>query len=232
MMPRLGVLGGTFNPIHHGHLVAAAEVTEQFALERLIILPTHYPPHKQTPDLPAPHHRLTMAVLATTDHPLFTVCDLEITRPGPSYTVETMPALARRYGAEAEFFFIVGIDVFRDFASWKEAAALLRLCHFVVISRPPYEFVELRSHLERTLAAVSPGARFEPRPGLAGEQAVGLIGSPFSVYPCRVPHLEISSTEIRERVRHGRTIRYLLPDVAAQYIYQEGLYGAPGSPRK
>ena len=225
---RLGILGGTFNPIHHGHLVAASEVAQRFGLERLVLLPTNYPPHKHVPDLPESHHRLAMVEQAVADHPLFTVCDLELMRPGLSYTVDTLPALAERYGADAALYFIVGTDVFREFAAWKDADALLKLCHFVVITRPPHTPLKLKEHLASTLSPVYHDVRFEERDGLEGEEAVGLVGSPFSVFTCRVPHLEISSTEIRQGVQQGRSIRYLLPDVVARYIYQEKLYDASG----
>src|SRR5919109_2989199 len=142
-MVRLGVMGGTFNPIHYGHLAAANEVCEAFALDTVVFVPAAVPPHKELAELIDPRHRLMMAILATISHPQFVVSSVEIDRPGASYTVDTVAQLKHLYQETRAIYFIVGIDAFVDIAAWRQPDVLLGGCHTVVTSRPRYNFYEL-----------------------------------------------------------------------------------------
>jgi nicotinate-nucleotide adenylyltransferase len=190
---KLGVMGGTFDPIHLGHLRAAENAREELGLDRVLFVPAARPPHR--PDrLASPLDRFAMVALATFDHPAFVASDLELRRDGPSYTVDTLRAL-RGERPHDELFLIVGSDTFPEMASWREPEALLALCTVAVVARPGDD------------AAAGPA---DPPP----PNAVSLSG----------PGLPISASAIRERVREGRSVRYLVPEGVADYIQKRGLY--------
>jgi nicotinate-nucleotide adenylyltransferase len=223
---RLGVMGGTFNPIHYGHLAAANEVCEVFALDMVVFVPAAAPPHKDPAALIDPRHRLMMTMLATISHRQFAVSSVEINRPGASYTVDTVAQLKDLYQEQKAIYFIVGIDAFADIAAWKQPDVLLGSCHTVVISRPTYDLRELVPSTLRQVAAMHPLVSFEPM--AAGQQLGGpsfqVRGTPYQIYLQEVSGLDISSTAIRQRVKNGRSIRYLLPDSVNAYIRKYQLY--------
>jgi nicotinate-nucleotide adenylyltransferase len=134
---RLGIFGGTFNPVHNGHLIAAEEVREKMELDRILFIPVAIPPHKVEKDLAQASHRFNMLRLATYGNPHFSVSDIEIQRGGKSYSIDTIAELRKRY-REAEFFFILGIDAARDIFTWKDADKFLKLCNLVVVKRPGF----------------------------------------------------------------------------------------------
>lgn len=201
---RLGVMGGTFDPIHYGHLVAAAAAAEEFALEQVVFVPAGQPPHKQPEAVSDSGHRYLMTVLATVANERFTVSRVDIDRPGPSYTVDTLAELHRRYTSDTELYFITGADAMLQILQWKDGASLFELCHFIAATRPGYGLSRLKSVL-------------------------GPIADRFAdrIHPLQVPALAISSTDIRRRVREGRSARYLLPDPVWHYIMKNGLYRWP-----
>ncbi len=133
---RLGVMGGTFDPIHHGHLVAASEVAARFALDEVVFVPTGQPWQKQSRDVTQAEHRYLMAVIATASNPRFTVSRVDIDRPGPTYTVDTLTDLRAQRGAGAELFFITGADALAQILTWKDADALFDLAHLIGVTRP------------------------------------------------------------------------------------------------
>ncbi|MBI4355358.1 MAG: nicotinate-nucleotide adenylyltransferase [Candidatus Omnitrophica bacterium] len=135
---RLGILGGTFNPIHTGHLILAEEARAAFALDRCLFIPNALPPHKEEPSLASAEHRLAMVRLAIDGHPVFEASELEIARGGRSYTVDTLEALRHRYGPTVELFFLVGSDACGGLAHWKSMDRVMQLCHVVVAHRPGY----------------------------------------------------------------------------------------------
>ena len=209
MTRRIGLMGGTFDPIHYGHLVTAEEVRGQFALERVVFVPSGQPPHKAPEGVTPAEHRYVMTVLATTSNPHFDVSRVDIDRPGPSYTVDTLTAARELYGPDTELYFITGADALLEILTWKSPERLLSLCRFVAATRPgyPLERVEL----------------------VAGE-LFRRYRSRVLVVP--VPAVAISSSDIRDRVRAGRSIRYLVPEPVAEYIYKHRLYvkgPAPGA---
>ena len=197
---RVGILGGTFDPVHLGHLLTAESVRDSLKLDEILFLPAALPPHKCRKDIALPEHRLRMVLLATAANPHFRVSDLEFRREGPSYTVDTIDYLRSERGDGAEFYFITGADAINDLATWHEADALLRKCHFVAATRQGTPLA--REELIREFGI------------LAREH----------IHEVPTPELEISSTEIRRKIRQGESIRYMVTDFVADYIYKEGLY--------
>jgi len=191
---RVGLLGGTFNPPHLGHLVCASEACDQLALDRVELLVAAVPPHKEVPGDPGPEHRLEMCRLAVEDDPRLGVNDLELQRPGPSFTVDTLRAL----DGSDDLTFIVGGDMARSLPAWREPEAILALARLGVAERS-----EIR--------------REEIAGALAGYPADRIDF--FSM-----PRVDVSSTELRDRVRAGRTVAHLVPARVAAYIQREGLY--------
>ncbi len=170
---RLGLMGGTFNPIHYGHLASANEVYETFALDSVMFVPAAMPPHKELAEIIAPHHRLMMTTLATITHPRFVVSSVEIDRSGASYTVDTVAQLKHQYQDRSAIYFIVGIDAFLEIASWRQPDALLRSCHTIVTSRPGYNLHELCLSTLRQVSQIYPHLTFEP---LTGKQPLDSPG--------------------------------------------------------
>ncbi|MFZ2087949.1 MAG: nicotinate-nucleotide adenylyltransferase, partial [Desulfobaccales bacterium] len=212
---RLGLFGGTFNPIHYGHLRSAEEVAEALNLQKIWFLPAALPPHKAPARVTPFEVRLAMTRLAVGRHPRFAVSDLEGRRPGKSYSIETLRYLREESGPEQELYFILGLDAILEIASWKDYRELFTLSHFVVLDRPGYD----RVHLEEILKQeVHPD--FCTWPSGEGFQHPG---------GCRVLMLattlmDISATRIRKLVREGRSIRYLLPERVRRFILKNKLY--------
>lgn len=218
MTQRLGILGGTFNPIHFGHLAAAEEVLDRLKLEKVIFIPSFLPPHKVDEDIPSAVQRQEMVRLAIKGNTHFTVSDMEIRRGGRSYTIETIEALRQSHPG-TELYFLTGLDSFLDIRTWKEWDRLMTLCSFVVLSRDGYRFRDVAQLgfpdiPERELSALDAREK---------DQVVITAGN-SRVYFERVPFYDISSTDIRARVREGRSIKYHLPDAVEHYIIENKLY--------
>lgn len=196
---RIGVMGGTFDPIHVGHLVAAEEVWAQLELEYVIFVPAGLPPHKLANNISHTEHRLAMVKLAIASNPHFTLSRVDIDRFGPCYTVETIEILRDKWGPEAEIYFIMGSDSLADILTWHKPKRLIRLCRLAVVMRPGYE-VDMEA-LDSYL------------PGIA-----------MRVQFIEAPALDISSTDIQRRVREGLPIRYQVPEAVEKYIYEHRLY--------
>jgi nicotinate-nucleotide adenylyltransferase len=194
--PAVGVMGGTFNPIHIGHLVTAEEALYAFSLDEVIFVPAGQPWQKHR-DVAEAEHRYLMTVIATASNPHFRVSRLEIDRPGPTYTVETLRALRAELG-EAELYFITGADAILQILSWKDPEEVLAEARFVAATRPGYDLDRLEKELP--------------------------LGFEERVHIFEIPALAISSTDIRLRVSEGRPIRYLLPEAVARYIEKARLY--------
>lgn len=202
-MRRVGLLGGTFDPIHYGHLVIAEEVRATLDLSELVFVPSGQPPHKPGQTITAAYHRLTMLQLAIASNPYFTISQVEVERPGPSYTVETLHLLRQQWDAQTAFYFIIGGDSLEEFLTWRDPDGILeQLNYLVAVQRPGYEEApEYRASLEARL------------PGI--KQRLIIV---------RAPQLEISSTDLRLRVAEGRPIKYQTPEAVEYYIEQYGLY--------
>jgi nicotinate-nucleotide adenylyltransferase len=195
---RIGVLGGTFNPPHLGHLVCAQEAYVQLTLDRLILIPARTPPHKPVEDEPGAEHRLELCRVAARGDSRFTVSAIELERPGPSYTVDTLKALRSRE-PDSELFLIVGGDVAAGFAEWHEPDQVLSLARLAIAERRGTPRAEVQSALAR----------------LRGAQRAEFF---------EMPRIEISSTMIRRRVHSGLPIRYVVPDDVIGYIERHHLY--------
>jgi len=201
---RIGVMGGTFDPIHNGHLVTAEEAWKQFQLDQVLFIPSGNPPHKDDRRSLNAEDRYLMAVIATATNPHFRVSRMEIERPGPSYTIDTVREMHRIYGRNTEVFFITGADAILEILTWKEPEAVLREATFIAATRPGYDL----QRLEESLPAVEKERHdSDPR-----------------VLVMEVPALAISSTDIRERVKQGRPITYLVPEGVAEFIEKNGFY--------
>ena len=197
---RVGLLGGTFDPIHIGHLMLAEAVRDEYELEQVLFIPAAQPPHKLGRKISPAEDRYMMTVLATCSNPTFEVSDIEMRREGPSYSVDTVRALLRASGGDTEFFFIAGTDIIREIHTWERIEELLAICPFIAASRPG-----CRPDVERTRTLL----------GDLGVRQIHLLNT---------PGLEISSTDIRERVAAGRSVKYIVPSEVEQYIYKKGLY--------
>lgn len=219
MQQRIGILGGTFNPIHFGHLAAAEEVRERLKLDLVLFIPSCLPPHKQEEEIPSAAHRLEMVRLAIAGNSRFALSDIEVKRQGRSYTIDTIEQLDDVY-ENAELFFITGVDSFLEILTWKQWEHLLSLCAFVVLSRPGYRFSDL---LNIGFMKKASGEMLLLDRGDI-KQASIQTGA-FRLYLEVISHFDISSTDIRSRTREGRTIKYLLPEPVEHYIIKNKLYG-------
>jgi len=209
-----GLLGGTFDPIHFGHLRSGQEILEMLGLDRIIFIPSYVPPFKRHLKVTPFEHRLQMTMLAACANPRFTFSDIE-QREGSSYSIDTVRKLKEQHGKVLEPYFIMGQDAFHDIAGWKDWQELLVSCNFVITTRPgcesgspeaalPPEYAENFKYDDRTDSFKGP--------------------SGYSLYFRKISFLDISSTDIRERRRRGLSIRYLLPDRVIRHIEENGLY--------
>ncbi len=190
-------MGGTFDPIHHGHLLTAEEAAVQFGLDGVVFVPTGRPWMKEEGDVTPPEHRYLMTVIATASNPRFTVSRIEVDRKGPTYTVDTLRAMRRESGDGADLFFVTGADAMLEILHWKDTEEVLALAHFIAATRPGYDLTRFRAEAPTAHPNVS---------------------------VMNIPALAISSTDIRRRVKEGRPIRYLVPDGVQSYIEKVGLY--------
>jgi nicotinate-nucleotide adenylyltransferase len=225
---RIGLLGGTFNPIHNGHLYVAEMVREKLHLDRILFIPSGSPPHKKEEEIPPAAHRLEMTRLALLGYPHFDLCEIEIKRPGKSYSVETVSELKRLY-PDDRLFFIIGTDAFFDLPTWRAPERLLSLCDFVVVTRPGHPFSRLPE-----LGPLQKIKKVDLKPLLEldrrGEGSVTIpLTSETSIHFVSIPPSPISASEIRKRFATGRGTKNLLPEPVVSYIIKNKLYGASSS---
>ncbi|MGD0110753.1 MAG: nicotinate-nucleotide adenylyltransferase [Armatimonadota bacterium] len=194
----VGIIGGTFDPIHFGHLVAAEEARARFSLDRVIFVPNGDPPHKKSYAVTPAERRYEMVELATASNPFFETSRIEIDRPGPSYSVDTVRAFREQFGAGSELYFITGVDALTEIATWHEPERLLELCELIAVTRPGYEAEQLRAALTPQMLA--------------------------RTHLLDIPRVDVSSTELRERAAAGQPLRYLTPEPVVRYIEARGLY--------
>jgi len=198
----VGIMGGTFDPIHFGHLLAAEEARLRFALKRVIFVPNGEPPHKKDYPVTPAEHRYQMAVLATASNPAFETSRIEIVRPGPSYAVETVQQLRQQLDSQAKLYFITGADAVLEILTWRSADRLIQSCEFIAVTRPGYDLRRLQEMLSPDLLA--------------------------HIHRLEVPGVHISSTELRRRAAAGESLRYLTPLPVVRYIAAHRLY-SPGT---
>ncbi len=200
-MSKIGIMGGTFDPIHYGHLVTAEAVRSTFDLDNVLFVPTGNPPHKKGYKVTGSVHRYLMTVLATVTNPFFEVSRIEIDSEGYSYTIDTIKGLKKIYGKTADLYFISGADAILEIITWKQVNELLDLCFFVAATRPGYELKELNQKINEIKKIYNK-----------------------QIFSLEVPAMAISSTDIRKRVREKRPIKYLLPESVEYYIKKNKLY--------
>ncbi len=201
---KIGVMGGTFNPIHSGHLVTAQEALNQFCLDEVIFIPTGDPPHKVEDQLADAEDRYLMTVIAISSNSSFFVSRIEIDRKGKSYTIDTVKELRKTYGKDSELFFITGADAILEILSWKDTDEIVMLAKFIAATRPGYDLSKIND-LRSALFASREGGNDR-------------------IFIMEIPALAISSTNIRERVKDRRPISYLVPEGVSNYILKHGLY--------
>jgi nicotinate-nucleotide adenylyltransferase len=214
MERRLGILGGSFDPIHVGHLRSAEEVREAFALDRVYFVPVHQPPHKPRGRLVDGRHRLAMVELAVADHPAFRASAIEIERIGTSFSVDTLRSFAE-LEPDAALHFIVGMDAFLEMQTWKDACRIFELANVVVTSRPPHA---ARPSIEHLPVAAREAFCYDS----ATLSYRHRIGTSLRFLP--ITHLDVSATALRELIRSGRSIRYLVPPAVERYLVDHHLY--------
>jgi nicotinate-nucleotide adenylyltransferase len=198
---RFAIMGGTFDPIHYGHLVAAEAALDSFSLEQVLFVPSGNPPHKKEYPVTEARHRYLMTILAVATNPHFEVSTVEMDRPGYSYAIDTVAEFHKIYGPDTEIYFITGADAILEILTWKNVDSLMELCQFIAATRPGTNLDELHGFLDKLPENLR-----------------------RRIHLMEVPALAISSTDIRKRVAQGRTIKYLLPESVEQYIAKNNLY--------
>ncbi|MDP2913261.1 MAG: nicotinate-nucleotide adenylyltransferase [Candidatus Omnitrophota bacterium] len=187
---RIGILGGTFNPIHIGHLILAEEALSKLNLDKLIFVPTYIPPHKGIESDVKPQDRLKMVRLAIEDNPAFGVSSFEIDSKKKSYSIYTLKELKRQFGPDAQLFFLTGSDLLKDLFSWKDVSDIFKLSKFIVANRAGYPVKDVPKEVETVV----------------------------------ITPIEVSSEDIRRRVKSARSIRYLVPEKVRAYITAHNMY--------
>jgi len=203
-MRKIGVLGGTFDPVHYGHLILAEQARAEASLDQVIFMPAKVQPFKINVKITDGEHRYAMLLKATAGNPYFSVSRKELDAPGISFTIKTLKNLKIEFGPGTELYFIVGTDAFLSLESWYDAENLLEGFSFIVGTRPGYKEPELKDLVKRLKAQ---------------------YGTP--ILEIHNSEVEISSTDIKKRIREGKSIRYLLPESVEEYIFQNGLYREP-----
>ena len=196
----IGILGGTFDPVHLGHLSIASAALGQAALEKILFIPAGQPRLKQSEPSASVDHRLEMVRLATLDIPNYQVCDIEAHRPGPTYSVDTLVELSDKLGPTADLFFILGLDVLGQLDRWKEPERVLELCQLLVLDRPGEQGFDWTGFYSRIPEA---------------KDRVQVVTAPL---------VDVSATDLRKRTTAGEPLEGQVPDAVAEYIRQQGLY--------
>jgi nicotinate-nucleotide adenylyltransferase len=216
---RIGILGGTFDPVHTGHVDTALAAHRTLGLDRVLVMPSGTPPHRAAPPAASRFHRFAMTALAVTGVPALQVSDLEVGQDGPSYTFDTLARLQRTGLAAAAIFFITGADAFEEIQTWSRYPLVLEMANFVVVSRPGHPAAALPSKLPALAARMSgsPAARVSTVVDVSAGPQVLLVDSPT---------YDVSSTEVRRRLAAGASIAGLVPAAVETYIGQHGLYSS------
>ena len=198
---KLAIMGGTFDPIHMGHLVTAEEVRHEFGVDEVLFVPTGHPPHKADINMTTSEHRYLMTVLATAANPSFKVSRIEIDRQGVTYAIDTIREIKSIYGEDVKVYFITGADAIQKILSWKDCEEVLKICNFVAVTRPGYNKDELIKEIDKL------NREYET-----------------NIYFLEVPALAISSSNVRKRIATDRPIKYLVPEEVENYIKKHMLY--------
>jgi len=202
---RIGISGGTFDPIHHGHLIIAEEVRQEFSLEKVLFIPAGIPPHKRHLRVSSAEDRYGMVCEAIGSNPFFEASRIEIDRDGYTYTVDTLLKLKEIFGEGTKLYFIIGADTVKELISWKEPHTIFALCEFIAVFRPGFDSDIIIREIENLRAEYN-----------------------AIIHVAHVPLIGISSTAVREKAAAGKSIRYLVPKSVEDYIYKNQLYAGTG----
>jgi len=213
--PRVGFLGGTFNPVHLGHIAAAQAACDALALDRVLLVPSHQPPHRPLEPRVSAFHRFAMVSLAIGDSPRLAASDVELNQSGPSYTAVTLRRLHETGLTASQIFFILGTDAFAEIATWYQYPAVLDLAHFVVISRDGHSFDQVRAALPDLGGRMATPA--DPQDDGVGRTRIYLVSS-------RTP--DVSSTAVRTQLAAGQDVAGMVGAAVERHIRRHGLYGA------
>jgi nicotinate-nucleotide adenylyltransferase len=198
---RIGISGGTFDPLHHGHLIIAEDIRESFQLDKVIFIPSGLPPHKDVDKITNAQHRYNMVEIGIKGNPFFEASPIEINRPGFTYTIDTLIQLKSEYEKNTKIYFITGADVIPELLTWRNYQQIFKMCEFVAVLRPGFKkssFLGTVNNIRVKYGAV--------------------------IHATEAPLIGISSTIIRDRMRQNKSIKYLVPEGVEQYIYENGLY--------
>jgi len=198
---KIGIFGGTFNPVHSGHLIVAEAVREDLELDRVLFIPSGTPPHKSKNEVADANHRYNMVKCAVGSNPYFEASHMEIDRAGYTYSIDTLTSLKALYPKDTDFYFIIGADVVPELVTWKDYDRVFKMCSFIAVLRPGNDRKAFKNHVDE----------------LTGINKANIITA-------EAPMVDISSTDIRERVKSGRTIKYLVPGCVEKYILDNELY--------
>jgi len=213
---RVGIFGGTFNPVHLGHVRAAAAVQKRFSLDRVLFIPSHIPPHKEMEEIVSPRDRMRMVELALRGRRHLVACPIEIRARGTSYSILTLNKV-KKITPHARIFFILGVDAFLDIETWKEWERVLEQCLFIVMTRPGYRLGEAKGVLRRSfqdeMLEVPRSARIHER-----------LFSTFRIFLVPIDALDISATDIRKRARRGESLKGWVPPSVEKYIREHKFY--------
>lgn len=203
----VGLFGGSFNPVHLGHLAIAEEVRTKYNLDKIVFVPAYIPPHKEADELASAQDRSIMLHLATVSNPCFGVSGIEIDRGGRSFSIDTIRYFHEKFDGKTEIYFIIGADMLAGIAEWKNINEILKLCRFIAVSRPGFDIKRIFN--QHFLAS----GNFE----LASSLAENIILE-------ESPMLDFSASDIRKRVREWKSIKYLVPEPVEQYIHNQKLF--------
>jgi len=219
---RIGLFGGTFNPVHFGHLRAAKEVCEGFDLQNLYFIPSALPPHKDIQDVASVVDRLEMTRLAITGNPEFILSDVELKRPGLSYTIDTVKHVKKSLNTNVTIFLVMGVDAFIEIDTWKSFKQLFQMLPMIIMTRPlpdgrPHslEWENMTAFIQEK---ISSAYQFSAKDGCYRHDRYQ------PVYRFNISMLDISGTKIRKQVQQGQSIRFLVPESVEKYIYERGIY--------
>lgn len=216
MKDRIGIFGGTFNPIHMGHLKAARIVQRKYLLKKVLFIPSYIPPHKESAEIASPAHRLKMVELALASYPQFIPSSIEIDARERSYSIITLKKIKKLF-PKALALFILGIDAFLEIDTWKDYHQVLQQCFFIVISRPGYRLQEamrvLEGKYQEMMVEIS-----------ETEEIEGDMFTSYKIFLLPMDSLNLASTEIRERIKRGDSIKGMVPETVEIYIDENGLY--------
>ncbi len=201
----LGIMGGTFDPIHNGHLILAQEALKDFQLDHVVFVPSGIPPHKDEEKVTPAEERYMLTVLATVENPNFSVHRFELEREDRSYTIHTLEYFNEILPTGSELFFITGLDTVLDIMTWKDYERVLDLCKFICAKRPDFSFEELDNNIIKKCPKIKERVKY-----------------------MEIPLMQISSTDIRNRCKDNRSIKYLVPSNVEEYIKKKGLFQQEG----